>query len=166
MTGGPHLPLLELEGVDAGSSLAFQAFMKTLHLHRQLMLRTLPGKGRHPGRAICLGLVASHDGISQRDLAETLHLSRPRVTTILQSLEREGAVARRPDATDQRLTRVYLTPAGRRLDRQWRELTAAYVNQTFGALSEADRSELARLLDELAGHVSRALQANDGEWRA
>ena len=163
MTGAPHLPLLELEGVDALSSRAFQAFMKTLHLHRQLMLRTLAGEGHHPGHAICLGLVAMRDGISQRDLADTLHLSRPRVTAILQSLERDGAIVRRPDATDQRLTRVYLTAEGHRLDRQWRSRSAAYVNQTFGALSAADREELERLLGELARHVARALQTNDGE---
>jgi DNA-binding MarR family transcriptional regulator len=163
VTGGPPLLLMELEGVDAVSSRAFQAFMKTLHLHRQLMLRTLVGKGRHPGQAICLGLVALHDGISQRDLADTMHLSRPRVTAILQELEREGAVVRRPDATDQRLTRVYLTEEGRRFDQEWRSLSAAYVNQTFGALSETDRLELERLLGELAGHVSRALHTDDGE---
>lgn len=163
VTGGPHLPLLELEGVDPLSSRAFQAFMKTLHLHRQLMLRTLAGDGLHPGHAMCLRLVALHDGISQRDLAEMLHLSRPRVTTILQSLEREGAVVRRADESDQRLTRVYLTAEGRRLDGEWRKLSAAYVKQTFGALSQSDLEELERLLGELADHVARALQTSDEE---
>jgi MarR family transcriptional regulator, organic hydroperoxide resistance regulator len=166
VNGAPPLLLMELEGVDPLSSRAFQAFMKTLHLHRQLMLRKLVGKGRHPGQAICLGLVALHDGISQRDLADTMHLSRPRVTAILQELEREGAVVRRSDAADQRLTRVYLTDEGRRLDHEWRLLSAAYVNQTFGALSEADRGELERLLGELARHVARVLQTNDEESRS
>ena len=42
-----------------------------------------------------------------------LHLSRPSVTAMLQALEKSGAIERRSDERDQRLTRVYLTDEGR-----------------------------------------------------
>lgn len=152
---------LELEGVDPLSTRVFRAMLRTTHLQRQLMVKTLAAKGSHPGQAFCLRLVAENDGISQRDLADTLHLSRPRVTTMLQAMEKAGAIVRRTDPDDQRLTRVFLTDDGRRLDGELRALSSARVNETIGALPEADREELERLLGALADRVTDALRRTD-----
>ncbi len=61
-----------LEGVDDLSSRVFLAFLVTLRLHKQLMHRTLAGQGTHPGQIFCLHVLAGHDGLSQRDLADAL----------------------------------------------------------------------------------------------
>lgn len=160
----PHdLPPLLLDGVDPLSARVFQALRKTLHVHRQLMMKTLAERGTHPGEAVCLRLLAQHDGMSQRDLADMLHLSRPRVTTILQALEKAGTIVRRPDETDQRLTRVYLTAQGHLVEEELRSLTVEFINRTIGTMTVADRSELERLLEELAANTSRALLAEEGE---
>jgi DNA-binding MarR family transcriptional regulator len=147
----PHL-----EGVDELSAEVFRALHATLRLHKQLMTRTLAAHGTHPGQATCLRLLAVHDGITQRDLAEALHLARPTVSKMLQAMEKAGVVERRPDETDQRLTCVKLTAAGRALERDLRAVAADYVNETIGTLPEGDRRELARLLDDLAASISRA----------
>ena len=147
----PHL-----EGVDELSAEVFRALHATLRLHKQLMTRTLAAHGTHPGQATCLRLLAVHDGITQRDLADALHLARPTVSKMLQAMEKAGAVERRPDETDQRLTCVKLTAAGRALERDLRAVAADYVNETIGTLPEGDRRELARLLDDLAASISRA----------
>jgi DNA-binding MarR family transcriptional regulator len=146
-----------LDGVDELSSRVFLAFVGTLRLHKQLMLGTLTGQGTHPGQVFCLHVLAGHDGISQRDLAAALQLSPPTVSKTLQAMEKAGAVERRPDAADQRLTRVYLTAAGRDLERELHGVVAEYVNETIGSLREHDRRELARLLDELTTSMSQAL---------
>jgi len=152
----------ELAGADeASSALVFRAFLNAMRLHRQLMIKTLTARGAHPGQAICLRLLAAHDGISQRDLAEMLHLARPTVTRMLQAIEKSGMVERRPDAADQRLTRVYLTAAGRDREREVSAIASDYVNQTIGTLPVADRRELTRLLGELAESLARALAAGD-----
>lgn len=96
--------------------------------------------------------------MSQRDLAEVLHVSRPRVTGILQELERSGAVMRSPDEHDQRLTRVYLTADGRRRAGEIHAVFAASLGRTIGAMTEADRRELERLLNILADITSRAIE--------
>jgi DNA-binding MarR family transcriptional regulator len=150
---------IELEAVDELSAAVFRAFIATLRLHRQLMVKTLSGSGGHPGQAICLRLLAAHDDMTQRDLADALHLSRPTVSRMVRSLQREGLVERRPDEADQRLTRVALTAAGRDAERVQRAGTADYVNQTIGTLSAADRRELARLLGLLAVSISQAMAA-------
>ncbi len=153
----PHFGLSGLEGVDELSSRVLRAFRRTIHLNRQLTVKTFAEKGFHPGQAFILRVITERDGISQRDLAQAMHLSRPRITTMLQNLERTGVVTRRSDPTDQRLTRVFVTDEGRRLDRELRSVWTEYANVTIGALSEADRLELERLLDALADHIQEAL---------
>ena len=116
-------------------------------------MRMAASRGTHPGQAICLRLLATEEGLTQRDLAQRMDLSRPTVSKMLHAMERGGVVARTPDPADRRLTRVVLTPHGRRLERALRGVAADYVKQTFGALPAADCEELVRLLDGLAGKV-------------
>jgi DNA-binding MarR family transcriptional regulator len=153
------LPPFALDGVDETSVAVFRAFKTAFQLHRQLMDRTLAEKGTHPGEAMCLRLLGERDGMSQRDLAEILHLSRPRVTGILQDLERAGCVVRRPDEHDQRLTRVYVTTEGLRRAREFHTILAASLNETIGAMTEEDRRELERLLGILSYNTTRALES-------
>jgi MarR family transcriptional regulator, organic hydroperoxide resistance regulator len=151
----PPLPLpSEEDGVDPATARAFQAMGRLFHLHRQAMKRRLSDHGSHHGEVISLRLLTQTDGMSQRDLAETLNLSRPRVTSILQQLEKAGAVRREVDATDQRVTRVFLTAEGRRLELENRAAFEEYVNATIGTLDEADKLELARLLDAISSRIA------------
>lgn len=152
----------ELEGVDELSSRVFLAFMRTLRLHRQLMIRTMAEHGAHPGQAMCLHLLEANEGITQRDLAEALYLARPTVSRMLRGMEGAGLVDRSPDARDQRLTHVHLTSAGRDLARELRSVAAAHVGETIGSLPKSDRAELARLLEDLGTSMSRAIALRTG----
>ncbi|MBU2602422.1 MAG: MarR family winged helix-turn-helix transcriptional regulator [Actinobacteria bacterium] len=156
-TGSPPPLTLEFEGVDELTSQVFHALRRAIQLQRQLVMKTLSQQGGHHGEAFCLRILVENDGISQRDLAEVLHLSRPRVTKLLQALETAGAVARRADERDRRLTRVFLTPDGRRREGELHAKWADHINLTIGVLSEADRRELRRLLDEVSDHSARLL---------
>ena len=152
------MPTGQLETIDPLTSSAFHAFGEMLRLHRQAMLKMLAQKGYHHGEAICLPLLVANDGVSQRDLAAMLHVSRPQVTKIVQALEQKGVVARRNDEDDQRLTRVYVTIEGRRRELEMRSFWEGYLEQTIGSLSKADRAELQRLLGLLSARVSELLE--------
>jgi len=153
---GAGFPHADLDGVDALSSRVFRAFLTAARLHKHQMMRALATRGIHPGQAFCLRVVAANDGVTQRDLAGSLHLARPTVTKMVQALERSGAVERRPDPDDRRLTRVYLTDGGRELAVEMHGVAADYINATIGTLAEDDRRELARLLEELGASIERA----------
>lgn len=153
------LPSVELDGVDELSTRVFRAFHRALRLHRHLAIAVLSGHDSHPGQAICLRFLSANDGITQRDLADALHLARPTVTKMLQAMEKAGAIERRVDDADQRLTRVYLTAAGRKLEIELRAVSATLINETIGGLSEDDRRQLERLLDALSGNIEAALAA-------
>ncbi len=79
------------------------------------------------------------------------------MSTILRALEESGAVVRRQDETDRRLTRVYITSEGVRRDQDQRAVLGEYVMRTIGALSEADRMEFERILDILAERTREVL---------
>ena len=80
----PIPPVLENSEIDAAALQAFHALGRLFHLHRQAMRRRLSNPVAHHGGLISLRLLATSEGMSQKDLAETLHLSRPRITSILQ----------------------------------------------------------------------------------
>ncbi|NLG66918.1 MAG: MarR family transcriptional regulator [Actinobacteria bacterium] len=152
----------EMMGIDPLNIELFRAFRKAFHLHRRLLDKALADKGSYPAEAICLRIVGSHDGISQKDLADTLHLSRPRVTGLLQELERLGLVARRPDESDQRVTRVFLTEAGAQRTRELHRVFADLLECTLGAMPETERADLVRLLDRLTDCTKQALDSRAG----
>jgi len=156
----PHgCTMPEPEGADSLSYATFRAFMRALHLHRQLMLKLMSDQDSHPGQAFAIRMLGANDGASQRDLADALHLSRPAVTSMVQRMERAGLIDRRADETDQRLTRVYLTDQGRAFEAQTRTTFAEYIRSAFGSMSVEDRQELERLLGIVAENTERALRA-------
>lgn len=157
--GGPgHHDPIDLEGIDPLSADVLTAFRKQMHLTRQVFMRLAAGKGGHSGRTLVLGMLAGHDGISQKDLAEKMHLARPTITIMLQKMESEGLIERWDDPEDQRLTRIRLTGAGRAQSKILGDAYKSFIDSTMGALSEADRTELARLLELLNETTAAALK--------
>lgn len=159
----PHGLHFDLEGVDPISIDVFRAFMRTIHLHSQAMRRSLAAQGRGFSQVGCLRALRENEGISQKDLAEFLHLSRPSVTTMLNGMEQEGLIVRSTDEVDRRLTRVRLTKAGRALEREMRSGVSDYINHTVGSIPVENRKTLARLLDELADSISNTLTDSSTE---
>jgi MarR family transcriptional regulator, organic hydroperoxide resistance regulator len=163
---GDPLHAVQLEGVEELPARVFRDFLQAVRLHRRLMIRTMAEHGTHPGQAMCLRVLEGSDGITQRDLADALQLARPTVSKMLRVMEQSGLVERRSDARDQRLVRVYLTAAGRDLAQELRAVAAAHINRTIGSLPERDLEELARLLEELSGRISRVLAGRPSDEAA
>jgi DNA-binding MarR family transcriptional regulator len=159
----PYAPIAEqIDGVDPLSSGVLSSMRKMMHLNRQFLQRLSgPEKAGRFGRMGVLRVLGGHEGISQRELAEFLHLSAPTVTTMLQKMELEGLVERWNDETDQRITRIRLTEAGGAQAEELKEVFADYVRTTIGSLSEDERRELARLLDLLSDNTATALKRLD-----
>ncbi len=156
-TPGLRDAAFDLAGLDPRSAAVFMGFMRARRLHHQLMLRVLAEQEAPPGQAFCLRILAAHDGVTQRELGDMLHLAAPSVTAMLKRMERSGTVAREPDPADQRVTRVRLTPAGRDLERRLTTILASRIGQLLETMSAADRKDLARLLDDLAGRMAAAI---------
>jgi DNA-binding MarR family transcriptional regulator len=156
-TTGPRAPVFDLAGLDPRSAAVFAAFMRARRLHHVLMLRVLEAEVTPPGQAICLRMLAAHEGATQRELGDMLHLSAPTVTAMLKRMERSGTIAREPDPTDQRVTRVHLTPAGRDIEHRLSTVLASRIGRLLDTMSEGDRRDLERLLRDLADRMAEAI---------
>jgi DNA-binding MarR family transcriptional regulator len=128
--------------------------MRVARAHRTVAASLLSQVGLHPGQEALLMELWDHDGRTQADLAESLGVEPPTVTKMLQRMEHGDLVDRRPDATDRRAIRVYLTPKGRRLkgkvDKLWSELET----RTLDGLSDRQQSSLRSLLNALEGNLA------------
>ncbi len=128
--------------------------MRVARAHRTVAASLLSQVGLHPGQEALLMELWDHDGRTQADLAESLGVEPPTVTKMLQRMEHGDLVDRRPDATDRRAIRVYLTPKGRRLkgkvDKLWSELES----RTLDGLSDRQQSSLRSLLNTLEGNLA------------
>jgi MarR family transcriptional regulator for hemolysin len=115
-------------------------------------------------RTRCVGLsrakwsvlahLSRNEGVRQAGLAEILDISPITLTRHLDRLEREGLVQRRPDPSDRRAYRLYLTPeAGSALETllELAEQTRAMALQ---GLSDQERNELMRLLHKVRCNLS------------
>jgi DNA-binding MarR family transcriptional regulator len=136
---------------------AFGAFHQAVLGYRQLLLRGMAEHGLHPGQAFAVGEISHRDGITQAELAESLGVSRPTVTVMLQKLEKQGVIERRTDTDDQRYTRIYLTAEGRARYRVMHTVLGELAEKMVEPMSASDRVELVRLLGILSGNMQAAL---------
>lgn len=83
---------------------------------------------------------------TQRQLSDFLDLDPSQVVTLIDDLESQGLVERRPNPSDRRARQIVATPAGRRLFKTARKLDAEAGARTLGALTEEERSQLQSLL--------------------
>ena len=82
-------------------------------------------------------------------ISDELGVTRRNVTALVDALEEEGLVRRRPHPTDRRATVIELTEQGFETTSSMYEGHRMAVAELFAGLSEEDRDELARLLSSL-----------------
>ncbi len=91
----------------------------------------------------------AHGPLRMSVIAERLAVVARTVTDVVDGAEVAGLVARRDDPTDRRSTLVELTPSGRRLLDQLDAARSESATRVFGVLTEAKRTQLLALLQEV-----------------
>jgi DNA-binding MarR family transcriptional regulator len=101
------------------------------------------------GQHLVLKMLAEAGPSSQRVLGEELRIDRSVMVGICDSLERAGQVRRERDADDRRAYAVTITDAGRRMLERAEAAVPAFLDDTFAALTPAERGQLSALLGKL-----------------
>ena len=131
-----------------------------LHYTRAHLL--LEKLGLYRGQPPVLRALWGSEGLTHTDLAARLHVQPATITKMIQRMERAGFVERRPDEKDQRLSRVYLTEAGRgirgEVHRVWRTLEG----ETFRGFSQKERALIGRFFDRMRENL---MQVTGGDHR-
>ncbi len=131
-----------------------ELFMHTAGRLRRGSSAQLAPLGLTYAQARALRLVAADGPVRMADLAARLEVVPRSVTTMVDTLERAGLVARHADADDRRSVLVAPTADGRRLVDRLDRARRASAAEVFGGLSATDRRHLLALLDKLCARGS------------
>lgn len=123
--------------------------------HRYAVDRALREHQLRAGQEMLLLQLWASDGLPQAQLAEALQVEPPTVTKMLQRMEAEGLVERRPDPEDARISRVFLTARARALEPAVCAVWAAVEAQTTVGMSAEERLLLRRLLIQMRQNLCR-----------
>jgi DNA-binding MarR family transcriptional regulator len=89
------------------------------------------------------------DGQTLAALSRRMLVTAGNLTGLVDRAERDGVVERRPDPSDRRLSRVFLTAKGRELIQGLLPVHGTHVSELLSSLDAAERRELRRLLGKL-----------------
>jgi DNA-binding MarR family transcriptional regulator len=121
-------------------------------------LRRLADDGITPTQRSILNTLERRGPLTHGDLATAERVRPPTITAAVDRLEQDGLVARERCSDDRRVTRVDITPDGRRLLEAGRRERTAYLERRLRALSPVDRAALAAATPAL----TRLLEDGDG----
>jgi DNA-binding MarR family transcriptional regulator len=99
-------------------------------------------------------LLRQSEPVPIRAVVESVRRVKSTVTVTIRTLERHGYLRKFPCDTDARITYVELTPKGRRLRKDFDEISQALRSKLYGNMSEKDRKRLVQQLDEIEENLS------------
>ena len=133
---------------EQGDSLS-ELFWAVARRLRQRSREALAPLDITPSQSRAVSVLRRHGTMRLSELAEHLRIVARSATEVVDGLQGHGLVERRPDPHDRRATLVSLTERGIEVATAIRATRDAEAEGLFGALSEADRAELERILRAL-----------------
>ena len=118
--------------------------------------------GLYRGQPLLLKTLWSSDGQTHTELSQRLHVRPATMTNTIKHMEHAGLIACRPDEHDRRISRVYLTEAGREIQGEVEEVWRAFESHVFGGLEGEERATLRRLLAQVEENLLRLGEAPGG----
>ena len=126
-----------------------ELYLRTAHRIRRRSAPSYDRFGLTEAQARALRVISRYEQPRMADLAQALEVVPRSITSMVDTLESAGFVARKPDPTDRRATIVELTSAGTEVLRQVGRMRAEAAEQLFAKLSAGEQGELRRLLELL-----------------
>ncbi|WP_279482390.1 MarR family winged helix-turn-helix transcriptional regulator [Aureimonas sp. SK2] len=96
-----------------------------------------------------LCLIRETPGITAAEIGRQARLQRANLAPMLAEFDTKGWIERRPDAEDQRIQHLHLSPAGEDAVSGWRARVEAQEELTFAALTPKEREVLRQLLSRI-----------------
>lgn len=111
--------------------------------------------GLTPAQFWLLHQVFEREGVSLRELADSLYMDTPTASRVVAALERHKLVRRKEDPEDRRRSRIVLTQRGRALADKLQSVAVYARSAVEEPLSPSERVTLRKLLRKSLEHVSR-----------
>jgi DNA-binding MarR family transcriptional regulator len=137
--------------VDTVASIGVSLWVRLLESHNLMLgeLRRRLADDCTLARFDLLANLEREDGQTPAALSRRMLVTAGNLTGLVDRAERDGVAERRPDPSDRRLSRVWLTDKGRQLVQSLLPAHAEHVSELLTALDAGERRELRRLLGKL-----------------
>ena len=133
------------------------------HLHHTRARQLFEAIGLHRGQPSVLLALWEREGLTQTELAEKLKNTPATVTKMLQRMERAGFLTRKPDPADQRLSRVYLTEAGKHIQSKVEVMWQTMETENFAGFTPEERTLLHGFLMQIRQNL--LLATGEEPWK-
>jgi DNA-binding MarR family transcriptional regulator len=98
--------------------------------------------GLYRGQPRMLRVLWDQEGLTHTELSRQLQVQPATITKMLQRMEKAGFVVRRHDPDDQRVSRVYLTHAGRAVRDDVQQVWRRLEQEAFAGFTEEESALL------------------------
>lgn len=143
-------------GHNAGARDHLLGIGSVCRLHHIRAHQLLESLELYRGQPKVLYALWEEEGLSHSELAARIHVSAPTVSKMVQRMAKAGLLQCRDDPVDQRVSRIYLTEAGRAIksdvDAAWYRLD----RETLEGFSEVEREVLEGFLARMERNLIRA----------
>jgi DNA-binding MarR family transcriptional regulator len=119
----------------------------------QLWVRQLRDHGLTIGRWQVLNVLNRFDGSRIGTIADLSGGEQPAVSRVIDQMERDGLVKRRPSLDDSRAVEVWITGQGRAVYDELMPAANAFVQRMLRALGDDEVEQLQSLLERLFGDL-------------
>ncbi len=110
-----------------------------------------------------LRVLLDGDGLKSSDVATRGWSSPGTVTTVVDTLVRDGYVERRSDADDRRVVRLFVTEKGRRIGADYDSLAGPYWRDAFDFVSPADEPVIRRFFIDMIKQFDELIRKERGK---
>jgi DNA-binding MarR family transcriptional regulator len=125
------------------------------YVRAHTLLETL---GLYHGQPPMLRALWKQEGLTHSALAAQLHVQPATMTKMVKRMEKAGFVERKSDPDDQRVSRVYLTDAGRDVQAQVKQVWRTMEDETFAGFTMEERVLLRRFFLQMRENLLRVTE--------
>lgn len=129
-------------------------------LHHARIHKLMEDIGLHRGQSPVLFKLWEKEGRTHSELAKHIHVQPATMTKMIQRMERAGFVERRSDPDDERVSRVYLTDAGRAIQSEIQQIIQGLEQEALAGFSADERTMLRQLLSKIRDNFLRVNEEN------
>jgi DNA-binding MarR family transcriptional regulator len=133
----------------AGDEALSEALMAVARQLREKSAETLAPWGITPAYLRALRTLARHETMRLSELSDRLQIAPRTATEVVDALQAQDLVRRRPDPADRRAILVEVTERGTDTLAEIRATSGTEAGRVFARLGPADRAGLARILSKL-----------------
>jgi DNA-binding MarR family transcriptional regulator len=109
-----------------------------------------------------LRILMGDDGLKASEVADRAWSSPGTLTSVVNTLVRDGFVERRADETDRRIVRLYITEQGRAVITYYVSQAAAWWHKAFDFVDSDDEAVVRKFFIQMINHLSQLMREERG----